>query len=80
MGFAITAHSAQRMRATAEHSNETHWVEIEVTESFRGRKETTSNITVFFDGDNAARKADAYANAINIVDEKFHPQPVQEPA
>ena len=70
--FEITAYSAVRMRAKAMHGATSHWVEIEVTEQIRKRPPQFSQITVHFDCDNAERKANAYAAAINMVDDHFH--------
>lgn len=67
----ISAHSATRMRAEACHGGSVHWVEITITETSH-RGQTESSLTVFLD---TARKADAYANAINAADAEFHPLP-----
>jgi hypothetical protein len=73
MPFEITTYYAVRMKAAAEHSVTDHWVDVEVTEQRRRGPPTISTMTVFFAGEHAERKADAYAKAINTVDQQFHP-------
>jgi hypothetical protein len=73
MGFEITAYRTHRMRAEVNHSGTSHWVEVTIEEPRRYRGgPSESTLTVFFDGDDAGRKADAYAAAINTVDRQFH--------
>lgn len=71
MGLEVTAR-AHRLRATPIHDpSGAHWVDIKVFDK-RGLGVKEETMTVFFDGDHAARKADAYARAINMVDDEFH--------
>lgn len=71
MGLEVTAH-AHRLRATAVHDRSgVHWVDIKVFDR-RGLGVKEETMTVFFDGTDAERKADAYARAINTVDDEFH--------
>jgi hypothetical protein len=65
----------RRLRAVAVHSRDSHWVDLAIVQqgvSVRA-KETLDKQTVFFAGPHARDMADAYADAINAVDEKFHP-------
>lgn len=78
MGFEITVYRAVRMKAQAFHSMGSNWVDVIVFEPARGRYTPASEntMTIHFDGDDAARKATAYANAINATDKEFHPAEV----
>jgi hypothetical protein len=70
MGFDITAYNATRMKAEASHGTKTHWVDITVTQTEPRKPAEHSTVTLFFD---TARKADAYAAAINKADAELHP-------
>jgi hypothetical protein len=70
VGFDITAYNATRMKAEASHTDRAHWVDITVTQTEPRKPAEHSTITLFLD---TARKADAYANAINKADAELHP-------
>lgn len=71
MSFEITTYNCNRIRATALGRGEFWSVDLEFTE-LTDRRVQRSTMTVHFIGDKAEHKANAYAKAINMVDDQFH--------
>ena len=68
--FEITAFNCNRMRATTRGIACSWFVHVEIT-TLCGKVECCT-ASFHFNGDQAERKATAYANAINMVDDQFH--------
>lgn len=63
----ITAYAVRKIKATARHSNGSHWIELEIYERYATGTERTSAVTLFTEGPEAARLVEDYVNAINSV-------------
>lgn len=71
MPFEITTYNCSRIRATANGRCQFWSVDLEFTEIIN-RASQRSIMTVHFIGDKAEEKANAYAKAMNAVDDNFH--------
>jgi hypothetical protein len=72
----ISAYHVLSISVTAHHGDRSHWVEMKVREG--GREVPSTDIMLFMEGPDAAAKADAYAAAINGVNEPAKPAPESE--
>lgn len=71
MSFEITTYNCNRIRATANGRCDFWSVDIEFSALIE-RKVHRSMMIVHFTGDKAEQKANAYAKAINLVDDQFY--------
>lgn len=71
MAFEITTYNCTRIRATANGRCDFWSVDLEFTEIIH-RASQRSIMTVHFIGEKAEQKANAYAKAMNLVDDQFH--------
>ena len=64
----INAHWVRKITATAHHTENTHWIELTIYERSRHTAtETSTTVTLFTEGPEAARLVDDYVAAINSV-------------
>ena len=65
----ISAYHVRKIVADTRHQHESHWVNLTIHERYEGGRDESSEIVLFIRGPNAAALADAYAAAINGVNE-----------
>ncbi len=70
----LSGHNVRKIVAEVNHGEDTSWIVLTVHERWRSWPVETTAITLFIAGPDAESKANAYAAAINSVND-LYPEP-----